>query len=142
MAVLRRAGVLLLVALIVLGLGGAVAGAKKKHKKQPKWPSEVTLTHPSSTEFDGVVSSKFDPCRDSRLVTLYYTDGVTGLTQPLAVQRTDGKGRYQMLLPSPAYGGSYLAQVAEQKVRHKKVTNICKFASSSSIAAQGPPLSP
>jgi uncharacterized protein HemX len=31
---LRRAGVVLMIAVLALGLGGALAGAKKKHRKR------------------------------------------------------------------------------------------------------------
>lgn len=142
MAGTRRAAILLLAALLVLGTGSALAGAKKKHKKHPHYASAISLTHPSSSEFDGVVGSKFNPCRDSRVVTLFYTDPATAQTQPLSVQRTTAKGRYQVLLPQPAYGGSYHAEVAVQNVRHKKVTSTCKAATSRSIDVQGPPLTP
>jgi len=131
------------VLLLVLGTGAALAGAKKKKKKKhPTWGSQITITHPSDTEFDGTVSSKFNPCRDSRLVTLFYTDPFTAQTQPLSVQRTTSKGNYQVVLPQPAYGGSYHVEVSQQNVRHKKVTNTCKGATSPSIDVQGPPLTP
>ena len=142
MAVTRRAGILLLVLVLVLGTGAALAGAKKKKKKHPSWGSQITLTHPSGTEFDGVVSSKFKPCRDSRLVTLFYSDPATGQTQPLSVQRTTSKGNYQVILPQQAYGGSYHAEVALSNARFKKVTNVCHSATSPSIDVQGPPLTP
>jgi hypothetical protein len=139
----RRAGILLLVLVLVLGMGAALAGAKKKKKKKhPAWGSQITLTHPSGTEFDGVVSSKFGPCRDSRVVTLFYTDPSTAQTQPLSVQRTDGKGNYQVILPQQAYGGSYHAEVALSNARVKKVTNVCHSATSPTVEVQGPPLTP
>lgn len=143
MAMTRRIVFLLLAALLVLGTCAAIAGAKKKHKKKTrKWDSDITLTHPSDSQFDGVVGSKFDSCRDSRVVTLFYTDAITGQTQPLSVQRTTSKGVYQIGLPQPAYGGTYHSEVAEGNVRVKKVDNTCKAASSPSIIVQGPPLSP
>ena len=87
MAVLRRAGALLVVIVLVLGLGGALATAKKKHhkKKGRAWNSEVTLTHQASTQFGGVVSSGLGGCAASRVVTLTYTDPITGQTSPLSV---------------------------------------------------------
>src|SRR4051794_22300146 len=99
MGAMRRAGIVLLVVVLAIGLGVAAADGKKKHKKAKKWPSQVTLSHPTDTQFTGVVSSKLDACRDTRLIGLYYTDAVTGQTQPLSVQRTNGKGHYQVDLP-------------------------------------------
>jgi len=41
MAWVRRAGILLTVLAVALGLGGAAAGAKKKHKKKGQvWASQ------------------------------------------------------------------------------------------------------
>jgi hypothetical protein len=143
MFLLKRAAVVLTAVVLVAAVGTGVAGAKKKHKrKHPSWGSQITVTHPSDNEFDGVVSSKFGPCRDSRVVTLFYTDSLTAQTQPVSVQRTTAKGDYQVVLPQPAYGGSYHAEVAQQNVRIKKVTNTCRAASSGSIIVQGPPLTP
>jgi hypothetical protein len=109
MVVLRRAGVVLIVLALALGLGGALAGAKK-HKKRG-FGTGVTLSHPSDREFTGRVSSKLKGCRAQRLVTLYYTDPSTFQTQPLSVQRTTKKGNYRVDLTQSAYGGSYRAQV-------------------------------
>ncbi len=143
MLALRRAAIVLTALILVAAVGAGAAGAKKKHKKKhPSWSSQITLTHPSDNQFAGLVSSKFDPCRDSRVVTLFYTDPVTAQAQPLSVQRTTAKGNYQVVLPQPAYGGTYHAEVSQQNVRHRKVTDTCKAASSSSIEVQGPPLTP
>jgi hypothetical protein len=140
MALLKRAGVLILVTLLVLSLAGSVAGAKKKHKnKARKWDSQVTLTHPSSTQFTGVVSSKLDACRDARLVGVYYTDPVTGQTQPISVQRTNSKGHYQVTLSAPAYGGTYQTQLIAQRIRAMKAPQICKGAESAPVVADAPP---
>jgi hypothetical protein len=130
MAVLRRAGILIVVALLVLSLAGTLAVAKKKKKKVHHWASQVTLTHPTETQFVGVVSSKLDACRKSRLIGLYYTDPNTGQTQPLSVQRTDGKGRYQVDLPKPAYAGNYQVQLIAQRIRAMKAPQICNGAQS------------
>src|SRR5919201_2740349 len=112
MAVLRRAGVVLIVAVLALGLGGAVAGAKKKHKKKGHvWSSKITLQHPSATQFTGTVTSGLAACTQARLVNLFFTDP-TGNSTLLSVQRTDGKGRYVVNLTQNAYPGTYQAQAA------------------------------
>lgn len=134
MLVLRRAGVVLIVAALGLGIEGAVAGAKKH-----KWPSHVSLTHPSSTVFTGAVTSKFKACRSQRLVTLYYTDPTTGQTQPLSVQRTDKFGKYRVDLTQPAYGGNYQAQVPRVS---KQRINICRAGQSNVVAVAGVPPAP
>jgi len=130
MPVLRRAGILIVVALLVLGLAGTLAVAKKKKKKIHHWPSQVTITHPTETQFAGVTSSKFKDCRKSRVIGLYYTDPNTGQTQPLSVQRTDGAGRYQVDLPKPAYTGNYQVQLIARKIRARKAPQICNGAQS------------
>ena len=127
MGVLRRAGILLVVFVLVAGLAATVAGAKKKSRK---WASQVTLTHPSSTEFTGIVSSKLAACRKMREVVVYYTDPITGQTQPLSVQRTDGKGHYQVTLASPAYPGTYKTQVIKQRIKAMHAPQTCKGAQS------------
>jgi hypothetical protein len=134
MAWVRRAGILLTVLVVALGLGGAAAGAKKKHKRIGKsWASQVTLTTPTSTEFDGVVSSKLPACRGSRVVTVFYTDPNTSQTSPLSVQRTNNHGRYQVTLPTPAYPGTYQAEVAQRKIRALKAKQTCGKAKSSLV---------
>jgi hypothetical protein len=136
MARVRRAGILLVVLVVALGLGGAAAGAKKKHKKVRGWPSKITLTHPATNQFAGKVSSKLKGCRGSRVVTLTYIDPQNGLTSPLSVQRTDGKGRYEVVLPKDAFFGTYQAQVAQRKIRALKAKQRCKAAHSSTIVLQ------
>ena len=123
MLALRRAGGVLVIA--VLGLGWGAGGASAA-----KWSSSITLTHPTSTQFTGVVSSKLKACRKERLVTLYYTDPITGQTQPLSVQRTDAKGRYEVDLTQPAYPGGYRAQVSKEKIRALKAPQTCRGAQS------------
>lgn len=127
MAALRRAGVVSVVVVLALCLTGAVAGAKTK------WASTIKLAHPSTTQFTGTVGSKLAACRKQRLVTLYYTDPITGQTQPLSVQRTDGKGRYEVDLTQPAYPGTYQAQVSKERIRALKAPQTCRGAQSSSI---------
>ena len=122
---------MLIIVVVAFGLSGAVAGAKKKNHK---WPSQVTLTHPSSTQFAGKVTSRLAACRDSRLVTLYYTDPITLQTQPLSVQRTDKAGHYQVDLTTPAYPGSYRVQLSKQRIRALKAPQTCKGAQSSVVA--------
>jgi hypothetical protein len=123
----RRAGVLLIVAALAPGLGATLAGARKQRNK---WPSKVSLSHPSSTVFQGKVKSKLRACRAQRLVTLNYTDPQTGQTQPLMIDRTNKKGRYTMTLTTPAYPGGYQAQVAKEKIRAMKAPRTCKGAKS------------
>ena len=130
----RRAGILLAVLMLAIGLLGTVAGAKKKHKRKGMaWPSTVSLAHPSSTQFTGVVGSKLGACRGSRVVTLTYTDPNTGQTSPLSVQRTDGGGGYQVTLTTPAYAGSYQVIVAERKIRAMKAPQTCRATQSSAV---------
>ena len=132
----RRAGILVTVLVVMLGLGGA-ALAKKKHVRKRGWPTTVTLTQVSSTQFKGQVSSKLGACVPKRVVTLYYTDPVTLQTQPLSVQRTGGKGKYQVNLPKPAFTGSYYAAVAKRKVRARGTKQTCKATQSHTLAVQG-----
>jgi hypothetical protein len=130
----RRAGIVLAVAVLALSLSGGVAGAKKKHKKKGQsWASQVTLTHPSSTTFTGKVSSKLEACRGSRVVTLFYTDPNTGLTSLLSVQRTDGAGSYQVTLTTPTYAGTYQVQAGKRKTRARKAPQTCKVAVSGTV---------
>lgn len=137
MAWVRRAGILLTVLVVALGLGGAAAGAKKKHKKKGQsWASQVTLGHPATTQFSGAVGSKLDACRSSRVVTLFYTDPNTGQTSPLSVQRTDGKAKYQVVLTKDAFAGSYRVEVAERRIRAHKAPQTCKAAESPAITVQ------
>jgi hypothetical protein len=128
MEVLRRAGVALMVAILAMGLGGAVAGAKKKHKKGHAWGSKITLTHPSPTRFGGKVDSSLAACRKHRLVNVFYTDAGSGTTTLLSVQRTDGKGRYEVDLPQAAFPGAYQAQEVKQRIRARKAPQTCKAA--------------
>jgi hypothetical protein len=131
----RRAGILLVVLVVALGLGAVGAGAKKKHKKKgTPWASKITLAKPSSTEFSGVVSSKLRACRSSRVMVLFYTDPVTQQTSPLSVQRTDGKGRYEVNLSTPAYPGEYQAEVLKRKIRAMKAPQTCRVAKSGAIS--------
>jgi hypothetical protein len=135
MVALRRAGALVAVIVLAFGLSGTLAGAKKKHKKKGKpWPSKVTLTHPTSTVFAGVVSSKLGACEGSRVVTLTYTDPNTGQTLPLSVQRTDGSGRYQVTLTKDAFPGTYQVLVALRKIRARKAPQRCLDTESATIA--------
>jgi hypothetical protein len=135
MVVLRRAGALLVVIVLVLGLGGALATAMKKHhkKKGRTWNSEVTLIHQASTQFGGVVTSGLGGCAGARVVTLTYTDPNTGQTSPLSVQRTDSAGHYDVRLTEDAFAGAYQVLVAERKIRARKAPQRCLAASSTTI---------
>jgi hypothetical protein len=131
MMVLRRAGVVLIVAALALGFGGAMAGAKKKHKKKGHtWGSKITLQHPTSTQFTGKVDSKFAACFKGRLVNVFFTDTSSGQTALLSVQRTDGKGRYEVDLTQAAYPGVYQAQAAKERIRAQKAPQTCKASAS------------
>jgi hypothetical protein len=127
---LRRAGVALIAAVLVMGLGGTVAGAKKKHKKGHVWGSKVTLSHPSPTRFSGRADSSLAACRKHRLVNVFYTDPGSATTTLLSVQRTDGKGRYEVDLPQAAFPGAYQAQLVKQRIRALKAPQTCKGAES------------
>jgi hypothetical protein len=125
------------VVVVALGLGGAAAGATKKHRpKAHAWASKVTLRHPATTQFTGSVSSKLKACRRERVVTLTYTDPQTGQTSPLSVQRTDGKGKYRVVLPKAPFFGTYQAHVAKRKIRALKAPQRCRADSSPAIAVQ------
>jgi hypothetical protein len=128
MMVLRRAGVVLMIAVLGLGLGSAVAGAKKKHQK-PKghvWGSNVTLTHPSANRFTGIVHSGLAACFQGRLVNVFYTDPSSGQRALLSVQRTNNKGRYEVDLTQQAYPGIYQAQAAKLRTRFRKMPQTCR----------------
>jgi hypothetical protein len=134
MAWVRRAGILLAVFVVALGMGGAAAGAKKKHKKKgTAWASQATLTHPASNQFSGAVSSTLGACEGSRVVVLFYTDPNNVLTSPLSVQRTDGKGKYQVVLPKDAFPGTYQAEAYQRKIRAMKKPQTCKPAQTQAI---------
>jgi hypothetical protein len=131
--VLRRAGVVLIIAVLALGLGGAVAGAKKKHKKKGHvWSSKITLQHPSATQFTGTVTSGLAACSQGRLVNLFFTDP-SGNSTLLSVQRADGKGRYEVDLTQSAYPGTYQAQAAKERIRAHKAPQTCKVAASNGV---------
>jgi hypothetical protein len=129
--VLRRAGVVLIVVVLALGLGVTFAGAKRK-KKGHVWGAKITLAHPSATQFTGRVDSKLSACLKGRLVNVFYTDP-TGNTAHLSVQRADGKGRYVVNLTQPAYPGTYQAQAAHERIRAQKAPQTCKAAASNPI---------
>jgi hypothetical protein len=129
MEVPRRAGVVLVIAVLALGLGGSFAGAKKHKKKGHAWGSKITLAHPSSMQFTGRVDSTLAACFKGRLVNLFYTD-TTGNTALLSVQRADGKGRYEVDLTQAAYQGVYQAQAAHERIRAQKAPQTCKEAAS------------
>ena len=122
---------MLIVALLALGLGGGLAGAKKKHKKRKGhvWGSKITLAHPSPTRFTGSVDSNLAACFKGRLVNVFYTDQ-TGNTALLSVQRADGKGRYQVNLTQSVYPGVYQAQAAQERLRARKAPQTCRSAES------------
>ena len=122
---------MLIVALLALGVGGALAGAKKKHKKRKGhvWGSRITLAHPSPTRFTGTVDSNLAACVKGRLVNVFYTDE-TGNSALLSVQRADGKGRYEVDLTQPAYPGVYRAQAAQERFRARKAPQTCRAAES------------
>jgi len=96
----------------------------------------VTLGHPAANQFSGAVGSKLDACRPSRVVTLFYTDPNNGLTSPLSVQRTDGKAKYQVVLPKDAFAGTYQVQVAQRRIRAHKAPQTCKAAESPAVTVQ------
>jgi hypothetical protein len=128
---------MLIVAALLVGLGGALADAKKKKKRKGKsWASQITLVQPTTTSFAGTVTSTLGACRQQRLVIVYYTDPQTLQTLPLSVQRTDSQGGYLVALPKPAFAGTYHAVVAEEKIKAKKAKQTCKAAQSSTVSAQ------
>jgi len=130
-SLVRRAGVVLVV--VALLFAGPAVAAKSKKRKGKTWASAITLVHSVGTEFSGVVSSELDACRAQRLVTVYYTDPHTGQTLPLSVQRTNGNGRYQVILLTLAYAGSYQARVSQRRMRAMKAPQTCRAAQSSLV---------
>jgi hypothetical protein len=135
MAWVRRAGILLTVLAVALGLGGAGAGAKKRRKGK-SWASKVTLTHPAGNRFSGTVNSTLGACEASRVVVLFYTDPNNGRTSPLSVQRTDGKGKYQVVLVKDAFPGQYQLEVFQRRIRAMKAPQTCKSAVSPALTVQ------
>jgi hypothetical protein len=133
MAWVRRAGILLIVLVLAVAVGGAVAGAKKKHKKGKAWGSAVTLGHPSANQFAGAVGSKLAACRSSRVVILFYTDPNNRQTSPLSVQRTGGDGKYQVPLSKDAFPGEYQAEVIQRRIRAMKRPQTCRDAVSPAV---------
>ena len=129
MVVLRRAGVVLIVAVLALGLVGGLAVAKKHKKKGHVWGSKITLAHPSPRRFSGVVHSKLAACFKGRLVNVFYTDP-GGNKALLSVQRADGKGRYVVDLTQDAYPGVYQAQAAKERIRARKAPQTCRATDS------------
>jgi hypothetical protein len=132
----------LIVLVLALGVGGASAGAKKKHHRKRGWRTTVTLRQSSSTQFTGKVGSKLGACKGMRVVTLYYTDPNTLQTQPLSVHRTGGKGRYEVDLTKPAFTGSYYVTVDKRKVRARGAKQTCKANQSQALPVQGSPPAP
>ena len=130
----RRAGVVLIIAVLALGLGGVIASAKKKHPKRKghSWGSKITLQHPSATQFRGRVDAGLAACFRGRLVNVFFTDS-SGNRALLSVQRTDGKGRYEVDLTQAAYPGVYQAQAAKERIRAKKAPQTCRSAESPSF---------
>ena len=137
---LRRAAVLLLVVALVVTVGAGIAGAKKKKHKKKKggtWASQVTLSLPTPTHFEGTVTSQLRNCRGQRLVTVYYTEPSTGQVLALSVQRTDSAGRYAFDLPSAAYPGAYQAVLIQERIKPKDVPQTCKGAQSLAFTVSG-----
>lgn len=130
MEVLRRAGVVLILAVLALALGGTVAGAR--HKKGHAWASKITLQHPSAKKFRGTVKSSFPACRQGRLVKVFYTDP-SGSSALLSVQRTNRKGHYEVDLTQAAFSGRYRAQAARERIRAQKSPQTCKKANSKTV---------
>ena len=118
-----------------LSLCWAPAGAAKHRGFKTK----VTLSHPSDTQFAGRVSSKLKGCRKQRVVNLFYTDPVTGQRQPLGVDRTNKKGRYEMDLSRPAFGGTYQTQVPKVS---KRKSLLCRAGKSNVVTVPTVPLTP
>jgi hypothetical protein len=135
----RRAAAAALVLAIVLALTSGAADAKKKHHGKRGWRTTVTLNQVSNTQFKGKVASKLGACVGKRVVTLYYTDPNTLQSQPLSVQRTGGKGKYQLNLAKPAFTGGYYVTVDKRKVRAHGAKQTCKASQSRSLAVQGEP---
>ena len=127
---------------IALGMATGAADAKKKHQRKRGWRTTASLTQASSTRFIGQVTSKLGACIGNRVVTLHYTDPNTLQTQPLSVQRTGGKGKFQIDLTKPAFTGSYHVAVGQRKVRAQGAKQTCKASQSHALAVQGEPLAP
>lgn len=135
----RRAGIVVLVVVLAVGLCAALADGKKKRKKRRPVGTQVTLTHPSEAQFTGTVTSKRFACRNQRLVNVYYTDPSTAQTRPLAVERTDTLGNYQVDLVKPAFGGTYLAQAPSVSERGSL---LCRAGESNPVVVPVVPLTP
>ena len=120
----------LIVAVLALGLGGALAGAKKKHKKRHVWGSKVTLAHPSPTQFAG--SGRLEPggllqgAPGDRLL-----HGPEQRKHGAALGSADGRqGPLRVDLTHAAFAGSYQAQAAKERIRARKKRQTCRVADS------------
>lgn len=129
-------GLVLGLALVLSVCWAPAAASKKKHRGIK---TSVTLKHPSDSEFTGSVKSRLSGCRKQRLVNLNYTDPTTGQTQPLAVDRTNKKGKFRMDLSKAAFGGTYRAQAPKVK---KRGTQLCRAGKSKGIVVPTVPLTP
>jgi hypothetical protein len=136
----KRTGIALLGLALALALAlslcWATVGAAKKHRGIK---TSVTLKHPSDTQFSGSVKSRLSGCRKQRLVNLYYIDPTTGQTQPLAVDRTNKKGKYRMDLSKSPFGGKYYAQAPKVK---KRGVQQCRAGKSKKVVIPTAPLTP
>ena len=137
MAWVRRAGILLTVLVVALGLGGAAGGREEEAQEEGQRPGTPgDPGSPSSNQFTGAVGSKLEACRSSRVVTLFYTDPNNGLDlTPLGAAHRR-QGRLQGGLPSDAFAGTYQVQVAQQTIRAHKAPQTCKAAESPAIGVQ------
>jgi len=136
MARFRREGILALLgaAALTAALGAAGADAKKSKKKTPSRKAKVALAAPTSTQFSVTLTSKFKPCVADRVVDVFYTDPQGDLASvPLAVDRTNKKGKVTFYLPAAAYTGSYSATAEVQKIRARGGPQQCKAATSGAV---------
>jgi hypothetical protein len=125
----KRAGILSLAIVLVLGLTvGASHAAKPK-----KVASEVDIDgydfQPPSFEFTfiGNVYSKKPKCVRNRVVTVFDTDG--GQAEPVGTTTTDHTGDWR-LDPDPLTPGNYQAQVARKRVGKPGKRLVCKVDTS------------
>jgi hypothetical protein len=124
----------LLVVAALMAAPGIDAGAKKHKKKTPKRTSSISLTLPTSAQFAVTVGSKFKPCIADRVVNVNYTDPQGDIaTVPVAVDRTNKKGKVTIYLPIAQYAGTYSASVESQKIRAKGGPQQCQSATSGTV---------
>jgi hypothetical protein len=126
-------GVVALAAMLVMG-GPAVAKKKKRKKHPQTFDTNATLVFVGGAFFNGDVTSKLTECEQGRLLTLTYFDPTGAPATPIAVDKTNSKGRATFDLSPFAYPGTYQLTVAADKHKDNGVVNTCRATQSAKVA--------